>query len=358
MSGLVLALPGEWVYPIGRMPSSVPHAAPALLSALLVACASTSPVAKSAPAGPASPAPQLEKMREPLEVTPLELHFSGLRGSAGGSESVSIKNASDQDTQVSDIRVVGTDATTFKVTGGPLLPVVLLPGKSFSFSVTFEPAADAEPGVHHARVRIVRTEDDDGPPCDLTGLVSRGTTPSDEPTLQQILEALGYAVDVGSKALNLPAKPPLLGDEIEAPLFVRAKPGTVGYYLIARYTADEASSFGYYVLGRGKPVTKPIGGAAKGHNRTLNPELEAESQTSFDADETTFGLFLEAGKQRLYSDDGLNGATHAHAARVFPLRSRGRTPVQDAYVVAFDEDGDGDFQDHVFMLWNAKPARD
>ena len=338
------------------MPPSEPHAAPVLLSLVLAGCAS-SPVAKPTEATPAPPPPQLEKVREPLEVTPLELHFSGMRGSPGGSESVSVKNASSQEAQVSDIRVVGANASTFKVTGGPLLPLLLLPGKSISFSVAFQPAADAEPGVHHARVRIVRTQDEDGPPCDLTGLVSRGTAPSDEPTLRQILEALGYDVDVGSKELKLPAKPALLGDEIEAPLFSRAKPGTVGYYLIARYTADEVSSFGYYLLARGKPVAKPLGSVAKGHNRTLNPELEGESQTSFDADESTFGLFLEAGKQKLYSDDEQNGASHAHVARVFPLRSRGRTPVQDAYVVAFDEDGDGDFQDHVFMLWNAKPAR-
>jgi hypothetical protein len=31
--------------------------------------------------------------------------------------------------------------------------------------------------------------------------------------------------------------------------------------------------------------------------------------------------------------------------------------VPDAFVVAFDEDGDGDFQDHVFMLWNVNPTQ-
>jgi hypothetical protein len=330
----------------------------AFLSYLLAGCATASRVGTAADTGPGTPPPRLEKVREPLEVTPLELHFSGVRGVAGGSESIAIKNAGSQDAQVSEIRVVGDNASTFKVLGAPLLPVVLPPGKSFSFSVGFEPAADADPSVHHARVRIIRTEDDDGPPCDLTGLVTRGAATADEPTLQQILEALGYDVDVGSKELKLPAKPSLLGDEVKSPLFLRAKPGTVGYYLIARYTADEISSFGYYFVARGRPVTKPLGSAAKGHNRTLNPELEGESQTSFDAGETAFGLFLKAGKHTFYSDDRLNGAAHARAARVFPLRSRGRTPVQDAYVVAFDEDGDRDFQDHVFMLWNAKPARE
>jgi hypothetical protein len=299
---------------------------------------------------------RLEKMREPLEVTPLELHFSGVRGTSKDSEQVAIKNIGSEDAQVSDIRVVGSSAGTFKITSVPFLPVILAPGKSFALSVGFEPPADAEPGVHHARLRVVRSGDDDGPPCDLTGLVTRGV--ADEPPLQEILEALGYDVEVGSKDLKLPARPLLLGDEIRSPLFRRAKPGDVGYYLIARYTADETSAFGYYFLSAGKRTLKTIGSAAKGHNHTLNPELESDSQTSFDAGETVFGLFLKAGKRTFYSDDRLNAASRSHSARVFPLRSRGRASVQDAYVVAFDEDGDRDFQDHVFMLWNAKPAHE
>jgi len=332
-----------------------PFVAP-LLPLILAGCASA-PAPKPIVVAPAPlPPSRVEKVHEPLEVTPLELHFSGLRGVTKGSESVAIKNTGNESAPVSEIRVVGTHAATFKILNVPLLPVVLPPGKSFSFAVGFEPAADAEAGVQHARVRIVRTEDDDGPPCDLTGLVTVGSKPSDEPTLQEILETLGYDVDVGSQSRKLPTTPPLLGDEIKSPIFERAKPGDVGYYLIARYATDEASSFGYYVVKDGKSVTKPIGSAAKGHNQTLNPELEGDSQTSFDPGENRFGLYLKVGRRTLSCDDKTSSC--ARVSRTYPLRSRGRTPVQDAYVVAFDEDGDGDFQDHVFMLWNVKPAQD
>ena len=322
---------------------------------LLLGSCATKPLPKvEAKAEAALPAPRVEKMREPLEVTPLELHFSGLRGATKASESIAVKNTSSEAVQVSDIRVVGADAATFKIVNVPLLPVVLAPSSSFSFTVGFEPGANAQPGVHHGRVRIVRNEDDDGPPCDLTGLVSKGKDPSDEPTLQQILEALGYDVDVGATTLILPAV--VAGDEVKAPLFQRAKPGSVGAYLIARYTKDEETSFGHYAVEGGKPVTKSLGSAAKGHNQTLNPELEGESQTSFDPGDAAFGLYLKAGKRILYSNDALNAGAQKHVAKIFPLRSRGRTPVQDAYVVAFDEDGNGDYQDHVFMLWNVRPA--
>jgi hypothetical protein len=320
---------------------------------LLGGCATGSPP-KAESKVEAVPAPRVEKVREPLEVTPLEIHFSGLRGAIQASESVAVKNTGTDAVQVSDIRVVGDDATTFKIVNVPLLPLVLSPASSFSFSVGFEPKANADPGVHHARVRIVRG-DDDGPPCDLTGLVTKGREPADEPPLQQILEALGYDVDVGGTSLALPAGK--TGDEVKAPLFQRAKPGDVGLYLIARYTSDEKTSFGYYTVEAGKPVDKAIGSAAKGHHQTLNPELEGDSQTSFDPGETAFGLYLKAGKHRFYSEDSRNSDVNKHAAKAYPLRSGGRTPVQDAYVVAFDDDGNGDYQDYVFMLWNVKPAQ-
>jgi hypothetical protein len=318
-----------------------------LVCLLAAGCATAQPKAETKTAAPLPP-PRVEKMREPLEVTPLELHFSGLRGAPIQVEGVGVKNTGDDPVQISEVRIVGLEASTFKIVTLPLLPTVLQPTASFSFSVGFEPAADAEPGVHHARVRLVLTDEDDGPPCDLTGLVTKSKEPADEPPLAQVLDALGYDVDVGAQTLALPADS--TGDQVEAATFQRAKPGNVGYYLLARYTSDEDSIFGYYVVEGGKPALRGIGSAGKANNQMLNPELESESQASFDLGEVTFGIYLKAGVRTLYSDPGLNGGKSV--TRVYPLRSRGRALVPDAFVVAFDEDGDGDFQDHVFMLWN------
>jgi hypothetical protein len=321
--------------------------------ASLLGCATAPPKAEVRSEAPLPPA-RVEKVREPLEVTPLELHFSGLRGAAKLAESVAVKNTGSEPVQVSDVRVVGPQAETFKIVNVPLLPVVLSASGSFSFSVGFEPAADADLGVHHARVRLLRTEDDDGPPCDLTGLVIKSREPADEPPLSQILDALGYDVDVGATALALPAGK--AGDQVEVRTFQRAKPGNMGYYLIARFSAEEDAQFGYYVVENGQPAPRGMGTAGKAHNQTVNPELGGDSQGSFDLGEIPFGLYLKAGKRTLYSDEALNVAPAKAAARAYPLRSRGRTPVPDAFVVSFDADGDNDFQDYVFMLWNVKPA--
>jgi len=226
---------------------------------------------------PPAPAPRLEKMREPLEVLPLELFFSGVRGVAKSSESVTIRNTGDQSVAVSDLVIVGGQAATFKLSGLPALPALLRPSQSVTLSVGFAPPAEAEAGVHRARLRIVRSGEDDGPPCDMSALVTTGTDMAGEPPLQPILETLGYASDLGPAISEAKA-----GAEAMSGLFQHAKTGNVGLYVVARYSQDENSSYGIYSVEGKKLVTKPMGSIAKGHNQTLSPELEGEGQTSFD----------------------------------------------------------------------------
>jgi hypothetical protein len=130
----------------------------------------------------------------------------------------------------------------------------------------------------------------------------------------------------------------------------------VGLYVVARYAQDAASSYGSYSLNGGKLLRRPMGNIAKGHNQTLNPELDGEGQTSFDPGETPFGIFVKLPNRLLFSEAERNPDGAKHAMRVFELRSRGGAQVPDSLLVVVDEDGDGDFQDYVFTLVNVKPA--
>jgi hypothetical protein len=272
-----------------------------------------------------------------------------VRGAAKGSESVTIRNTGDQSVAVNDLLIVGSQASTFTLSERLSFPILLRPTQSVTVSIGFAPPAEAVPGVHHGRLRIVRTGDDDGPPCDMSALVTAGTDPANEPKLAQIMDTLGYAtnVDLGSQPR----------DEIKTGLFQNAKPGSVGLYVVARYSQDEVSSYGSFALDKGKLFTRPMGSIAKGHNQTLNPELDGEGQTSFDPGNNPFGVFVKLPKQTLYSETQRNGEGSKAAMRVFPLRSRGGAQVPDALLVVVDEDGDGDFQDYVFTLVNVKPAQ-
>jgi hypothetical protein len=329
-----------------------------LASVLNISCATAPPPKPPERTGaPPPPAPRLEKMHEPLEVRPLELFFSGVRGVAKSSESVTIGNTGDQSVAVNDLLIVGAQAATFKLTDRPPLPALLRPSQSVTVGVGFAPPADAEPGVHRARLRIVRSGEDDGPPCDMSGLVSKGTDLSSEPPLRQILDTLGYAPEMGSTGPNTVAADAKAGGEVRSGLFQHAKTGSVGLYVVARYSTDEISSYGTYTVEGDKLVTNPMGNIAKGHNQTLNPELDGEGQTSFDPGETAFGIFVKLPKRTLHSEDQRNRDPAKHAMRVYPLLSRGGTRVPDALLVVVDEDGDGDSQDYVFTLVNVKPAQ-
>jgi hypothetical protein len=326
-----------------------------LLGLLSISCA-TAPKPLEKIEAPAPVAPRLEKMHESLEVRPLELFFSGVRGVARSTESVTIGNTSDQSVAVSDLVIVGAQAATFKLSDLPPLPLLLRPGLSATVGVGFAPPADAAAGVHRARLRIVRSGEDDGPPCDMSALVAKGTDLASEPPLPQILDTLGYAPDMVPRDPTTVASDPKAGGEVKSGLFQHAKTGSVGLYVVARYSQDETSSFGAYTIEGGKPVSKPMGSIAKGHNQTLNPELAGEGQTSFDPGEAAFGIFVKLPKRTLYSEDQRNRDAAKHAMRVYPLLSRGGARVPDGLLVVVDEDGDGDFQDYVFTLVNVKPA--
>jgi hypothetical protein len=324
------------------------------LGFLSISCA-TAPKPPKKIEAPPPVAPRLEKMHEALEVRPLELFFSGVRGVARSSESVTIGNTGDQSVAVSDLVIVGAQAATFKLSDLPPFPVLLRPGLSVTVGVGFAPPADAVAGVHRARLRIVRSGEDDGPPCDMSALVTKGTDPSSEPALSQILDTLGYAPDTVPR--DPTASDRKAGGEVKSGLFQHAKTGSVGLYVVARYSQDETSSFGAYTVENGKPINKPMGSIAKGRNQTLNPELAGEGQTSFDPGETPFGIFVKLPKRTLHSEDQRNSDASKHAMRVYPLLSRGGARVPDALLVVVDEDGDGDFQDYVFTLVNVKPIQ-
>jgi hypothetical protein len=330
------------------------------------------PPAAAAPP-PVPSGPVVEKVREELQIAPWDLALSAAPGQAGPPETVSARNMADAPVEVRAILVLGEDARLFRLDDLPELPARVPPRGRVSVSVALAPPASAALGVHRAILRFqTGPTTEDGAAADLAALVTRGRAGEGEPALQEVVEALGFAVDTRmaplgpqpalastSASASSPAAAPAdrpRGDEIEAPLFQRASATPVALNPVARFSADGRRAYGYYVVEKGRAVTHEIGALPAGQNQTLNPELEAGGQTSFDPGEGAFGLWLRTGKRVFHSDDARNSAANPHAARVFPLRARGGAPIANAYLVAFDEGVRGDFQDGVFVLWNVKPA--
>jgi hypothetical protein len=296
----------------------------------------------------------VEKVREELQVTPLELVFSGVRGETRAEEYVSLRNTGGAPLQVVQIDVVGRDPALFQLSFASRLPLTLAPGGQAALTIGFAPPADARPGVGRALLRVlVGPRADAGPPVDLAGLVTSGRKGDHEPPLVEVLDALGFRIDTGTRGLRLETGAGFQGEEVRAPRFRKARPAAVSLYPVARYATDDRVPYGVHT-GVVPVHADVLGAVAAANGQTLNPDLEAEGRTTFDPADRPFEVFEMLGHRTEYTDDVLNGGRHA--ARVYPLAGRAGGRIANAYVIAFDEDGDGDYQDCVFVIWNVVPA--
>ena len=327
---------------------------------VLSACATAaSPPPAAPPAKVPAPAaiPVVEKTREELQVAPWEIALSGVRGEGETTESVTAKNLLDRPVTVSGVNVRGDAAPLFAVKSASAFPAVIPAHGTLSVELSFRPPSDAEAGLKRAVLRFqTGAAQDDGPATDLSALVLRGREVGSEPTLSQIVETLGYAIDVGGKSLQLPS----VGgpDQVAAALFERARAAPVAINPVARFSKDGAVPYGYYLPGTSlKQVdTKQLAVISEGQHQTLNPGLEADAITSFDPGAGRFGIWVGPPEERTFSENRRNRGAQRSLARVFPLRSRGGEPIPDAYLIAFGNESRGDFQDGVFVLWNVRIA--
>jgi hypothetical protein len=343
-----------------------PLTALALALAVVAGCASAPPPAPAPPPAAAAPEPRMrnEKVREQLQLAPWDLAFSAVRGAGQVTETVTARNLTDDPVTVRALPLLGDEALHFQLRDPPKLPAIVPPKGQLSVRVSFAPSESAALGVHRALLRFqTGPMTEDGPGADLSGVVTLGRAGESEPSLAEVIEALGYAVDVRrptGPAAEAPtvgasaARP--LGDEIPAPLFTRATPTPVALNPVARFSADGPRPYGPYKVKNAAAMPETLATLAAGQHQTLNPEFESDGNASFDPGDAVFGLWVKAGKRTVYSEDQRNSGPDKHAARVFPLRARGGAPVANAYLVAFRDGSDDAYQDYVFVIWNVKPA--
>jgi hypothetical protein len=294
--------------------------------------------------------------REQLQVAPWEIALSGVRGEAGPTEMITARNLVDRPVTISAISVTGAEASCFSLKGVPALPVTLPAKGSVTVELGLQPPADAVPGLKRALLRFqTGAAAEDGPAADLSALVTAGRTPETEPPLQQIVETLGYAVDVGSRTLRLPYPPAAGGDQVPATLFQRANKAPVAINPVARYSADGRIPFGYYLPKSPKDAdVRRLAVLSEAQHQTLNPAIEPGGFTSFDPGETRFGIWLGDDERPTFSEAQRNKGKARALARVFPLKARGGSAIPDAYLLTFGDAARGDYQDVVFVLWNVK----
>jgi hypothetical protein len=277
-----------------------------------------------------------------------------VRNAASAPQRLTLSNMGTATVKITGLTLAGPNAAAFGVVDAPALPLTLAAGQSVGVGVRFAPGSST--GSLKGSLQVA-SEGNAPTVVNLYGLSAQGLQGDQEPPLQQVVNTLGYTLNVGSSNLILGTGSTLIGDEVAAQLFRKAGAGPVTMRAVARYSPDDLLPFGYVV--QGSSTLNAVGTIATGQEQTLNPALTSGTQASFDPGDAAFNLYTgrtSYAPQTTYTQDSLNTGPIKHAVRTYPLKDRAGQPIPNSYLVAFEPASNGDYQDYVFVVSNVKPA--
>lgn len=296
-------------------------------------------------------------------AAPAEAIANDVVGGGAAAMPVTLTNTGGSPLTISGLALSGPGAASFSTGPLPGQPVVVAPGASASVPLTFSATA---PGVVGATVTI--TSDDPAArsrTVALRGLGTAGTSGAGEPSLQRVVDVLGYPVDVGDPdpaTTELGSAAPL-GREVPLQRMVAATDAPVGVRLLAAFgvAGSPTATVGWHADGSVAPADR--------HELLAVPADSAQSvrpspagTTTFDPGDASFGLygswppfFSRHGQGYAAStQDALNtwDPAVAHHVRAYPVPGQ-----PSSYLVAMEEHTSGfDFQDVVLLVTNVAPA--
>jgi hypothetical protein len=283
-----------------------------------------------------------------------ELIFSAFRATRSVTRLLVVRNIGAASLQIAAPSIVGPTPAVFVFDGTAPGPINLAPGAQTTLRLVFTPSSTATLGTHSAALRLT-SNDPDSPTLNvgLWGLATRASEGTNEPPLKQVVDTLGYPIDVGGTALALGTGPDPIGDEVRAPRFRKAGPGPVTMKPVARYSPDEPLPYGLYTT---LTARTHLGTIAQGQFQTLLPLTQAGAIFATDPGEGSFGVYTTSATHSTFTEDGLNTGTVKHAVRSYPLKDRAGVSLPNTYLVGFEEAANGDYQDYVFVLGNVVPV--
>ena len=255
--------------------------------------------------------------------------------------------------------IVGEQAGSFKILS--TVPAQIPADRQVKVAMMFAPASHV--GIAKANLKVTDAAGKELATVNLTGLGLKGVEGENEAALTTVMEALGYKVNVGWTTLANHAKPILQGDEVVATSFKKAGKGKVEMIPIARFSPDFELPFGYYTTSAGGLQKHQAGVLSKTVSRpehaALFPAISS-GVTSFDPGENVFGLFATGPTHSGYTADAWNVLLHpayvGHAVRTYPAKDRQGKPLENCYLVCFEEARNGDYNDYVFLVKNVVPV--
>ncbi|HZL20048.1 MAG TPA: hypothetical protein VFG23_20100 [Polyangia bacterium] len=332
----------------------------------------------------------------PAATSVIGLHNGGqaavqISGLSIGSQAQLTLGPSGMPVQATSQAIAG--AALFQIVNPPSFPVTLGAGADLSITVQLSttgsnlPAAptNKDLGSTLLTASLSATSSAGSAQVTVYGLVL--IQDNYEPTLGQILIALGYKLDVGQAQNNWNPNTSMMAanlpgieagtDEVAAPHFIKAGAGTVSLTLVARFSPVGALPYGWYpassatTLNTVGTMSMITDGQTSDKARMVYPPLQVGSATAFDPGAAAFGIWVYSDQKTEkydeggnvvngdydYSQDALNvPAGGIHRFKAYPLKNASGVNLAQQYLLAVEEAGNGDYQDYVFVLGNVNAA--
>lgn len=288
----------------------------------------------------------------PLSPSSRFLSLSAVKGQVAENQSVVLTNTRAVAVGC-PVEITGEDAAAFKVVASQDR---IEAGKQAKWTVAFTPTRGA--GRYIGKLRI--GDPVDGTFIELQGIGLAAFEGKNEPPLQDIVNALGIPLDVGGKKLELDSKAATIGASVDSSYFVPANSGKIKVTPVARFSPPGLTPVGIFTkddtaLTRIGQLADSTPTCPDAHQRLL-PSWESGTRSiEIEPGDKPFGFYMEGHHFTSFTDPArASEAKIPHTARIYPVSSFQGKPMKDTWLVCFEEASNGDYQDAVILVENAR----
>lgn len=333
-----------------------------------------------APQGSMSPAALSVESPEDNLGLGSRMVFSTVQNEYRPGHDLTVRNTGDSPLSVTGLTFGGAQATDFRACTGQASSFTVPAGGSAKVCVRYVPQVNAVTAASTviSQGTLTIASDVGSRAVTLGGLSAIKYESDKEPSLQRIVEALGYEVDMAVThrpfwgSLSGTSAP--VGDEVLAPYFTRRDTSSpVKLVPLAQYSGKssaKSASFGWYAKGSSTnnylyafPGGADGSNGGYGQNQILVPGRTTATNGANTLNFTPTGAFglVDSLAYPNRGDDARNTARW-HNLRVFPAKNSSGALIPGAYLVGTDIGGvannsakNWDYQDFAFLLLNASP---
>lgn len=298
-------------------------------------------------------------------------------------KSITVQNTGNTNLNISSASLIGSG---YSLSSNHSFPEVIASGQSQDFEIRFAPGAG---NIGRLDGSITFVSNDVSNPSlvvNLYGISTAGFGGYNEPTLSQVVDALGYNINVGWTGLTpvhfqfgssdsalaaglINMSTDLAGEEVDVQTFKKSGNNTVTLTPVARYSPVEPLPTGWYTNNNGTSTLNQtfVLSGQKPEHQTLLPKL-LSGNTQFDPGTAAFGIYIRSAHfgRDSFTEDALNtpsdppstapGTGSKHRVRTYPLKNRQGNLVPNQYLICFEDANNGDYQDYMYVLSGVKPS--